>query len=437
MRTKILNNIIWLSSDQILRLAIGFIVGAWTARYLQPEQYGLLNYLAAFVGLFSPLANLNDLNQIAVRDMAVEPALKGEVLGTTSSLKLLGSLTAFALTALLILPLKSGDPLSQIIVILLSASSGLFYTVNTIDCWFQYKVQSKYSVIARNFTFITINLIRVVFIFFRFPFVSFALLLVFEYLLNSVCLIVSYYVSGQNLNFWSINLVKAKKLIKDSWPLILSGIAISVYLRIDQTMLGQMISDREVGIYSIAVRLSDMCCFLPTAIMASMISTAAESRSRSEDEFYNILQKLFDIMVLLAFTLAVTMTLISHKLIDFVYGEGYLASADVVIVHIWSLVFVFLGIAKNVWIINENKGGYALISTLGGALINILLNLFLIPRYQSVGAAIATLISYAFADYITCFMYPKARRVGWMMTKSMTLASPISLVIASNFGVKK
>jgi polysaccharide transporter, PST family len=437
MQIKVIKNIVWLSSEQVLRLAIGFFVGAWTARYLQPEQYGLLNYLLAFIGIFSPLANLNDLNQIAIRDIAIDPASKNEVLGNTFYLKISGALSALILSVGLIFVLKPDDHLSQIIILLISSSSGLFYAFSTIDYWFQYKVQSRYSVIAKNSAFITTNLIRIGLIVLHFPLIAFAWLIAFEYLLTSICLVAVYFISGENPRNWRPNFGKAKILIKNCWALLLSGVAISLYLRIDQMMLGQMVGNTEVGIYSIAVRMSDICSFLPGIITASMISATVEAKTRSDDEFYDRLQTLFDIMVLLAFSLAVAMSFASHQLIGIIYGKNYLESSTVVVVHVWSIVFVFLGIAKNIWIVTENKGYYALISTSSGAIINILLNLFLIPRYQSVGAAIATLISYAFADYVTCFIYPQARRIGWMMTRSITLISPISSVITGKFRIRK
>jgi polysaccharide transporter, PST family len=92
-------------------------------------------------------------------------------------------------------------------------------------------------------------------------------------------------------------------------------------------------------------------------------------------------------------------------------------------------VFTFMGVTKSIWIIAENQGAYSLVFTCLGVITNVVLNFWLIPRYQAIGAAIATLISYGFVDYLSCFLYPRARRVGWIMTRSLTFTSPVSRLL--------
>jgi polysaccharide transporter, PST family len=428
MLKKIIKNIAWLSGDQVLRLAVSFVVGAWVARYLQPTQYGLLNYALAFVSLFAPFANLNELNQIVVRDITLEPEAKNKILGTTFFLKLLGSFITILLSIVSILVLRPDDKLAQSLVIILSFNT-LFSSCNTIDCWFQYQIQSKYTVIAKNITFTILTFLRITLIHFNAPLVAFAWVITIEAALSAIAVIIAYNISGQTLKAWRSSFLTAKKLLKDSWGLILSGFAIAVYLKIDQTMLGQIVDDKAVGIYSVAVRLAEICCILPTPIIASFTSSIIEAKSRSDKEFYEQLQKLFDLMIVLAYSIAIVMCLIAKPAILLVYGKYYEAAGDVVLIHVWSIIFVFMGITKSIWIIAENQGIYALIFTFLGAAINILLNFWLIPKYQEIGAAIATLISYGFADYISCFLYPKANKIGWIITRSLTLRSHFSRIV--------
>ncbi|GJD21731.1 probable polysaccharide biosynthesis protein [Rivularia sp. IAM M-261] len=424
MLRKVINNTIWLSLEQILRLGIGFFVGAWLARYLQPQQFGVLNYTIGFVGLFSPLAYLNDLNQIVIRDITLEHEDKNEIIGTSFILKLFGSLITVIFSTVAIILLRPNDNLAQSLTIILSFST-IFYSFNTIDCWFQQQIQSKYTVIAKNITFIFITLGRIFLISTHAPLIAFAWVIFVEGALNSIALVITYYIKGQALTKWQFCLKRTKKLIKDSWTLILSGLAISIYLRIDQTMLGQIIGDYEVGIYSVAVRFSELCCFLPSAFVSSVFSSIIQEKQKNDTEFYRRLQQLFDIMVLMAYGFAIIIILSSNILVNLVYGENYAATTNVVMVHIWSIIFMFLGFAKNIWVIAEKQGAYTLASTFIGAIMNIFLNLWLIPNYQAIGAAIATIISYAFADYISCLLYKPARPIFGMITKSLTLTSYI------------
>lgn len=428
MLKKIIKNIAWLSGDQVFRLAAGFIVGAWVARYLQPTQFGLLNYALAFTGLFIPFANLNDLNQIAVRDITLEPESKNEIIGTTFFLKLFGSFIAILLSIASILVLRPDDQLAQFLVIILSFSM-LSYSFTAIDCWFQYQVQSKYIVIARNITFVIITLLRIALIYFKAPVIAFAWVITVESALSAIAVAIAYKIGGESLKEWRSNFQRAKRLLKDSWALVLSGFAIAIYLKIDQTMLGQLVDDQAVGIYSVAVRLAEICCILPAPIVSSVTPSIIAAKARSEKEFYERLQKLFDLMILLAYGIAIIMCLIAKPAIVFVYGNNYAAAGDVVLIHVWSIIFMFIGVTKSIWIIAENQGIYSLVFTFLGAAMNILLNFWLIPKYHEIGAAIATLISYGFADYISCFLYLKANRIGWIITRALMLQSSFSKLV--------
>jgi len=104
-----------------------------------------------------------------------------------------------------------------------------------------------------------------------------------------------------------------------------------------------------------------------------------------------------------------------------VFGQEYAPAGIVLSIHIWSSMFLFLGYVKEIWIMTEGITWFAFAFTVTGAIMNILLNFVLIPPYKEVGAAVATVISYGFADYVMCFLYPSARRFGWIMTQAMSL----------------
>jgi PST family polysaccharide transporter len=78
-----------------------------------------------------------------------------------------------------------------------------------------------------------------------------------------------------------------------------------------------------------------------------------------------------------------------------------------------------LGYAKEVWIATEELTVFTLAASCVGAVTNILLNLWLIPKYQAIGASIATIISYGIADYLMCLLYPKTRKFAGVMAKAV------------------
>jgi PST family polysaccharide transporter len=126
-------------------------------------------------------------------------------------------------------------------------------------------------------------------------------------------------------------------------------------------------------------------------------------------------------MAVLGYSIALPMMFLGKYIIVMIFGQTYESGSGVLMIQIWTGLFCFFGYVKSLWIINEGRTKYDLVEKSSGAIINILLNLFLIPLYRETGAAIATLISYGFADYFMCLLYPPARRLGWVMTKALAL----------------
>ena len=416
---KIISNIGWLFADRVLRMGVGLIVTAWVARYLGPQQFGLFNYAGAFVSLFGVLATLG-LDQIVVRDMVRDPSCKDETLGTAFVLKLSGGILTILVTTGTIFLLRPDDQLTHWLVGITAAGT-IFDAFNTIDFWFQLQVKSKYTVIAKNTAFILVTLIRITLLQMQAPLIAFAWALLAENALGAVGLAIAYKVKGQSLLAWRASLLRAKTLLKESWPLLLSGLAIMVYLRIDQIMLGQLADDKAVGIYSAATRISELWYYIPIAIVTSVTPSIVEAKKVSETLYYNKLQKLFNIMAVLAYMIALPMTFLSKYIVVIIFGQNYVASGGVLSIHIWAALFVFFGWSKGIWIVAEGLTMFSLLATTSGAVINILLNFWLLPIYRETGAAIATVISYALVDYFMCMIYPPAQKIGWVMTKALTL----------------
>ncbi|MBD2179956.1 flippase [Planktothrix sp. FACHB-1355] len=415
---RIIGSVIWLSGDRILRMGVGLIVTAWIARYLGPDGFGLFNFATAFVSLFGVLATLG-LNQIVVRDIVRDPSLKDETLGTTFVLKLAGGILTVLISSGAISLVRPHDRLTLWIVAI-TASVTIFDAFNTIDLWFQSLVKSKHTVIAKNIAFVIVTALRIALIEMKAPVVAFAWVLVVESALGSIGLAIAHKLDGQNLLRWRPKFQRAKTLLKESWPLIISDLAIMIYVRIDQIMLGQLMGDKPVGIYSAAVRIAEVWYFFASAIVNSVTPAIVQAKQESETLYYNKLQKLFNLMVIVTFSIAIPLTLISKFLIVAIFGQKYAAAASVLSIYIWSAVFGFFGWAKGIWIVAEGQTVFALISTCCGATMNIILNFWLIPLYQENGAALASVISYSFTDYVMCLIYPPARKLGWIMTNALT-----------------
>lgn len=395
---NVLNNIGWLFSEKIFQLVGGLFIGVWMARYLQPDQFGTLNYAIAFVTLISPLASLG-LDGIVVRDLVRIPSGKEKILGTAFVLKLAGGVAGFVISAAAIFLFRPKDDLIHWLVGIFAAGL-VFQAFDVIRFWFESQVQSKYVVYARNSAFCLIVSVKVGLILIQAPLIAFAWAGILEIILSAIGFLVAYRMNGHRIRLWHWDLTLANRLIRESWPLLISGLAVLIYMKIDLVMLGSMIGDKSVGIYSAAAKLSEVWYFIPLAILSSVSPSIVEAKETSRDLYYQRLGKLFRLMAGISYSIAFLMTLFSNFLILTLFGPAYGEAGVVLSIHIWASIFFFLGVARTPWILNEGLMKLALYSHLLGATINIILNLLLITRLGPTGAAIATLISYAFSAFL-------------------------------------
>jgi PST family polysaccharide transporter len=413
----ILSNTGWLFADKILRMCVGLFVGAWIARYLGPEQFGLWNFAIAFVALFGTLANLG-LDGIVIKELVKHPERQNELMGTAFVLKLVGAFVAFILAIVAISFMRTNETLTLWLVAL-AAAGFIFQSLNVIDFYFQANVNSKYTVYSANSAFILMTLVKVVLLISSAPLIAFAYVGLVEVALTSFFLVVAYRVNHQNMREWCYNSGTALELFKSSWPLMLSGFAIMIYMRIDQIMIGQMLGDEEVGLFSAAVKISEIWYFIPMAVASSVLPSLIGTKKQSE-ALYNLrLQKLFDLMVILALLLAIPLTLLSDWAVVFLFGETYRSASLVLAIHVWGGVFVFLGVASGQWFITENLQNLAFYRTLLGAILNVSANLILIPTFGITGAAVSTLLSQSGASYFFDLSNKKTRGMFWMKTKAI------------------
>ena len=401
---KYFKNTSWLFGEKILRMVVGLFVGVWVARYLGPEQYGLLSYAQSFVGLFAAFATLG-LDGIVVRELVKDESRRDELIGTAFWLKLAGSIVVLSLLAIAV-NFTSNDSDTNVIVFII-ASATVFQAFNVVDLYFQSRVLSKYVVYANIISLFISSMVKIALILNEAPLIAFVWTALFDSMVLALGYIHFFLKANSKYTNTQITLANlafkretAVNLLKDSWPLILSGIVISIYMKIDQVMIKEMLDSEAVGQYAAAVRLSEAWYFIPMAVASSLFPAIINAKKQSEELYYARLQRLYDLMVWMAIAIALPMTFLSDWVVNLLYGVQYNQSGTVLALYIWAGVFVFLGVASSKWFVSENLQEYSLYRTLAGAILNIFLNYLLIPIYGIYGAAIATLVSQAIASYL-------------------------------------
>jgi polysaccharide transporter, PST family len=421
---KIIANTFWLMADNILRMGVGLIVGVWVARYLGPSQFGLINYAISIAGMFSVIARAG-LDEIIIRDLVRDTASKDEILGTGFAVKLASGSLAFVLSVCTILSIPSKDPSTPLLVSIIALSL-VFQSLDTIDLWFQSQVRSKNTVYAKNVAYLTIAAVKILLITQKAPLMAFAIATFAEIALSSINLAIVYRLAGYSFKVWKASFALAIKFLHQSWPNILTGLSITVYMRIDQIMLGNMVGNDAVGNYAVGVRLAEIWYFIPGAIVSSIAPKIFQSKQESQELYNDRIQKALNLLVMIMYTISIGITCFSKPIITTLYGASYTSSSTILAIYVWSGVFVSLGLIRNTWVTTEGLFKFGSVTTFIGSAINVILNLILIPRYASVGAAMATVISYGCSDYLIILLYPPSRKLGWMMTKALALDFVVS-----------
>ena len=404
-------NTSWLFGEKILRMVVGLFVGIWVARYLGPEQFGLFSYAQSFVGLFTAIATLG-LDGIVVRELVKDDTRRDELIGTAFWLKLMGAFGVLIVLAIAV-NFTSNDSYTNSLVFII-ASATIFQSFNVVDMYFQSKVLSKYIVYANVISLFISSIVKIAFILNEAPLIAFAWVILFDSFILASGFIYFYLknrchseqlehhsvLDTESSFAWGFNKSTALSLLKDSWPLILSGIVISIYMKIDQVMIKEMMNAQAVGQYAAAVRLSEAWYFIPMAIVSSLFPSIINAKKVSDKLYLERLQRLYSLMVWLAIAIALPMTFLSDWVVNLLYGNAYQEAGSVLMIHIWTGVFVFLGVAFSHYLIVENLMMKSFYRTALGTILNIIFNFILIPKYGIYGAAIATLLGQMTANLI-------------------------------------
>ncbi|WP_316797153.1 flippase [Pedobacter agri] len=416
---KYLKNTGWLMFGRIVSLIVNLAI----TRYLGPVSFGDLSFGLSLVAILAAIGGLG-LDTFIIREVIQEPSKRDEILGTSLWLRMLtnGLLIPIAIGIYLISHTLSSNPGESLtLLIALLAFASFFKSFNVIDSYFQSQVQSKYVVQVQNVSLLLTSIFKILIITFSLPLIYIVSAYIFDAVILAIGLVIAYQKRGLRLSKWSFNKERAKSLLKKSSPLILSAVMVTIYMKIDVVML-KSVGSKAVGIYSSAQNLSEAWYFIPSAIVTSVFPALLNARKTDLSRYQKRLGNLYDLLVYINIPIAIFISFFGADIIDIAYSGKYDGAGTMLSIHIWSGIFVFLGMASSQYLIAEGYTKISFYRTAAGALTNILLNLWLIPKYAGIGASLATLIA-CFVSTFYILLIPKTRQQGIMMLKSLFLVT--------------
>jgi len=421
----------WMFTERLVSLSFVFIISVLTARYLGPEQFGILNYASSICILLSPLCTLG-LPEILVRELVNQHEnMERRLLGSSFAIMTLGSAAAFVLMIISGVFFHPSD-FNIMMLIFLIATSYLCDGFLVYQSYYQAHVKMKYAAISTAISLILMGTCQLMFIVLKMPLLWFGAALILQKFLLSAGLVLFYPMtqpavykktadnqtrSDSSQTRWTFDSGTALNLLRDSWPLFLSGLAVIMYMRIDQIFIKWMMDSESVGQYAAAVRLSEAWYFIPMIISNSVFPAILNAKKTDMLLYHRRLGQLYSLMIGVAIMIALPVTLTAPLIIKFLFGPEFIPASSALTILAWAGVFIFLGAANHKQMVCENFTKITLFRTSMGMVTNIILNSLLIPRYGITGAATATLISYAVATFaILSFQLTRAQ--GILMLKS-------------------
>jgi len=428
LRARVLTNTVVVIGGRAIAIGFSAVATSLLARYLGSEELGEFSAVFAYMSLFGWLATFG-IESILVRETSRERASAGSIVRTGVALMTI-LCVATTILALFIAP-HAGYRDKLLVLVAIATIDTLIAPLRLPGLVFQVDLQQWYSV--------GINVIRQALwlgaiIALREYHAPIAYVVGARVAVAAVEALLIWFasrrfVSANSRILWH----KAPHFIKESFPIAISTLLGGVYLRIDQVMLHNMVSDRVLGQYAAAVKVSELFETAPSALLFSMapiLSVAAAA----QHQFQIYQSRTFRYLNVCAAALCVVITAGAPLIVKWLYGPKFAAAAPLLEILIWSEVSVFFGALVLTLLVARNLQRYLMVPTAAGAISNVLLNLYLIPRYSATGAAIATVASYSIGWMVILLFFPETRPTiydGWKTALPALLIAAASVWIAS------
>ncbi len=414
---RIARNSIILFASNVVNVILSFFYLMYTLRYLGSGNYGILSFALAFTAISGFFVDLG-LSMVVVRDVARDRSLTSRYLASAAIIKV--GLAAFTIVFTLFLSWLRNYPQETTGVLYIITLSVIFNSfANLLGSIFQAYERMEYNSIGS----ILNNLIMLFGALFAISNGLGVLAFAYVYLIAAAAWLaydVVVFLFKFSVSWPSIDLDFWRYMIKESLPFGISTIFIRVYYYIDTFMISLIISSPNeiMGWYNAAYRLVLVLSFIPSNFLAAIYPVMSKCYVSSDISVKFMFERSLKYLVALAIPIGVGTTLLSDRIIYFVCGPGYSPSIIALQILVWSEVFLFMNTAFGNLLNSINLQMVVTKQTIGSAVLNIMLNLVLIPRYSYVGASVATVASelFAFAFFFWFTSKSEYKIHGSMMT---------------------
>ena len=404
-KKKILSNSVWMIIQHMYSMLTSLIVVALIARHLGPSDYGLINYCASVITIFTTLAGLG-LENLIVSEIIRNPDREGGYLGTALVMRLASSFISYPLILALIAALNPGNN-TLLLVAAFQALGMVFQSYDVLVYWFRLKLKMKYVSVALICAITVASLLRVILLVNKATVEWFALAISVQAFVAGL-LITAFFLTKKDVRL-KVNSNDAKALLRISYNCIISSMSIVIYMEADKIILENMTDSAHVGIYSAAVLMATCWQFIPNALIDSSRPVILEKRKISYEEYIDQFKLIMGGVNLISFVFALLMTCLGWVVIYVIYGIEYIGAFIPLIILSWASFIGVSGYTRTIWITGESLYKYEKYYAVSAAIMNIVLDIVFIWKFGIVGAAVATLITYVYEVLIVPLFFKETK----------------------------
>lgn len=405
--SKNIQNSFWVISEQFFQILISLLVGLISARYLGPNNYGMLNYTASFTSFFNSIATLG-MEGVVIKKLIEYPNEEGDYLGGCVILRFFASIISIVAIGIIIVLLNPSNSL-KLLLSLIQGFQLLWRSILILDSWFQRHLISKYVSVGKVWACLSVSLYKIYLLITQKPIIWFAFSTVISEMI--IALTVFWYYKQESTQKIKLNIKKGIEVLRESYHFIISGLMVAVYSQMDKIMIGGYLGDEEVGYYTTANIISSMWLFIPIAIINSFQPLILELKSDGNEELYERrLEQLYSVVIWMCIIFSILVCTFSKTIVQILYGNAFIKSANTLRICIWYELFAVIGTARGIWILAEEKNKYVKYYLGIGTIVNIVFNFLWIPKFGINGAAFATLITQVVTSLIAPLIFKETRK---------------------------
>lgn len=413
--SKFISNLSWVFFGNLAHAVLSFLLNIYAARSFSLSDMGLYNYAASLTAVGSAICGLG-FDVVVTRYFVEEEDRCGSYLGTGAILRAVASVVS--VICMVSVSFFRKDSLVEGIVVFLCALTPLLSSFSLVIQWYRYKYRANFVAIIRIVAFLCSAVLKIV------AFVSNNLILfavggAAEALLLSALLVIELKTRGRMKFSFSMKI--AKKMISLSYPFIFSAVLVTIYGQTDKLMLEAMLDYESVAYYTAALTIANVIAVVLASLLEAFRPEIMRYKTSDPAQYENRLAQLYGAVFWCSAAYAIGISCFPELVIKILYGEKYLPATEALGYILWYSSFSYFGAVHNIYMVAEDKTKWVTVLTIVGALLNVVLNAFLIPLTGVAGAAMASLLTQIVANFIIPFAVPALRRTFWIMLRGIAL----------------